>query len=144
MAAKKKVLDHISQFGKETQLSSLCLYFLKERVIIEKIDWSLCMDLRLSRRMKLIQLGRFPYVRSGRPKTAMVVPASFNLKKVQGARVHFSATTLQILRFGRELSSSDLWVAPFRPEPILRTRGFHYFSGTYWSDRPERINRKRP
>ena len=71
-------------------------------------------------------------------ETNSLVLASLN-EKVQSARLHLSATTLQIpalwLTGAGELSGSDPWVGPFWPEPVLRTRAFHL--RTDWSDRPD-------
>ena len=58
--------------------------------------------------------------------------------KVQGARVHFPATTLQFPAIwptgAQELSGSGSRAGAFWPESVLRTRVFHL--RTRWFDRP--------
>ena len=70
----------------------------------------------------------------------------FKWKAPRRARLHFPATTLQILALwptgAGELNGSDPWAGPFSREPVLRTRAFHL--STDWSDRTDRTNGKRP
>ena len=64
------------------------------------------------------------------PAVKELVLASLD-EKIKGARVHFPATTLQIPALWPtevgELSGSDPWAGPLSPEPLLRTRAFHWF-----------------
>ena len=84
-------------------------------------------------------LGCVPSVRSCRPKRTC--SDQFKWKGPRRARTTLLSPALWPTGAG-ELSSSDPWAGPFRPEPVLRTRAFHLRSD--WSDRTGRTYGKWP
>ena len=62
------------------------------------------------------------------------------------ARTFFSSGNSVLLALwptaSGKLSGSDRLAGLFWPEPVLRSRAFYLI--TYWSNRPDRTNKKRP